>query len=100
MARRPHGLFHRRECEPLSFAFFMFALRPPLALFSRVAASLLGGYAFAWGFTTLSIALALRAGLPFGEARTLAQLLAFLVFLGAFLWAFSTPRQLRLWLVL
>jgi len=72
----------------------------PLAMLSRIAASLLGGYAFTWGFTTLLIAAALRSGLPFGEARTLAFLLAFLVFLGAFLWAFSTPRLWRLWGVL
>ena len=51
------------------------------AVVSRVAASLLGGYAFVWGFITLGIALLLAAGMPYDEARTLAYLLAFLVFL-------------------
>lgn len=67
---------------------------------SRTVAAVFGGYAFTWGFTTLLIALALRAGLPFGEARTLAYLLAFGVMLAAFLWSFATPRLTRLWAVL
>ena len=71
-----------------------------LLITSRVAAGLLGGYVFVWGFTTLLIALALAAGTDYGEAEQLAYLLAFLVFLGAFLWAFASPRLLRVWLVL
>lgn len=71
---------------------------PPVT--SRVAASLLGGYAFVWGFTTLLIALALTVGQPFDEARTLAYLLAFLVYLGVFLWAFTASRLALVWLVL
>jgi hypothetical protein len=67
---------------------------------SRIAAAVLGGYAFVWGFTTLLIALALVLRLPYGDAQTTAYLLAFLVFLGAFLWAFSVRRVLLAWLVL
>jgi hypothetical protein len=67
---------------------------------SRIAAAVLGGYAFVWGFTTLLIALALVLRLPYGDAQTTAYLLAFLVFLAAFLWAFSVRRVLPAWLVL
>jgi hypothetical protein len=71
-----------------------------VVLVSRIAAAVVGGYAFVWGFTTLLIALALVMGLPYGDAQTTAYLLAFLVFLGAFLWAFSVRRVLVAWLVL
>lgn len=67
---------------------------------SRVAASLVGGYVFVWGFITLIIALGLAGGAEYEEAQTLAYLLAFLVFLGAFLWAFATASLARTWLVL
>lgn len=67
---------------------------------SRIAASLLGGYVFVWGFVTLGIALLLAAGMPFGEARTLVFLLAFLVFLAAFCWAFVAASLVRVWAVL
>jgi hypothetical protein len=71
-----------------------------LSVPSRVAAGLLGGYAFVWGFTTLIIAVALAIGTDYHEAERLAYLLAFLVFLGVFLWAFASSRVLRVWLVL
>lgn len=73
---------------------------PPRIIVSRIAASLLGGYAFVWGFTTLSIMLAVAAGMPYGEARTLSYLLAFLVFLVVFCWAFAAASLRRVWLVL
>jgi len=67
---------------------------------SRIAASLLGGYAFVWGFTVLGIALGLAAGVDYDEATMLAYLLAFLVFLGVFLWAYAARSLMRVWLVL
>lgn len=67
---------------------------------SRIAAAVLGGYSFIWGFTTLTIAVALAARLSYGEAQTTAYLLAFLLFLGAFLWAFSAKRVAFVWAVL
>ncbi|QPF73252.1 iron uptake protein [Roseateles sp. DAIF2] len=83
--------------EPSSGA----ALAPTrLQIVSRVAASLLGGWAFVWGFVTLGVALLLTAGMPFGDARTLVYLLAFLVFLVAFLWAFAAASLARVWAVL
>lgn len=72
----------------------------PALVASRIAASLLGGYAFVWGFTTLGIMLAMAAGMPYGEAQILAHMLAFLVFLGAFLWAYCPASVLRVWAVL
>jgi protein-S-isoprenylcysteine O-methyltransferase Ste14 len=69
----------------------------PVLLISRIAAAVLGGYAFVWGFTTLTIAVALSMDTPYDEAQTLAYLL---VFLGAFLWTFAVRSVLRAWLVL
>jgi hypothetical protein len=73
---------------------------PPLHVVSRVAAALLGGNAFTWGFTTLGIVLAMAAGAAYGTAQTSAYLLAFLVFLAAFLWAFAARSAARVWAVL
>jgi hypothetical protein len=72
----------------------------PRHILSRVAASLLGGYVFVWGFTTLGIMLCVAAGMPYGEAQTLAYLLAFLVFLTVFCWAFAAASLARIWTVL
>jgi hypothetical protein len=71
-----------------------------LPLISRIVASLLGGYVFVWGISTLVIALGLASGWDYDQARQLAYLLAFLVFLGAFLWAFASASLTRVWLVL
>jgi hypothetical protein len=67
---------------------------------SRIAAAILGGYAFVWGFTTLLIAVALAFELPYGDAQTTAYLSAFLVFLGVFLWSFAARRITLVWAVL
>lgn len=71
-----------------------------LSITSRVAASLLGGYAFVWGFTVLGVALLMLAGMSYHEAQTLVYLLAFLVFLAIFCWAFVTSKVWRVWAVL
>jgi hypothetical protein len=70
------------------------------SIVSRVAAAIFGGYAFVWGFTTLLIALALALRLPYGDAQTTAYLLAFLLFLAVFLWAFTARRVAKVWAVL
>lgn len=67
---------------------------------SRIAAAVFGGYAFVWGFTTLLIAVALSLRLPYGDAQTTAYLLAFLVFLGVFIWSFAARRVGLVWAVL
>jgi hypothetical protein len=70
------------------------------SLASRIAASLLGGYAFVWGFVTLGITLMMKAGMDYEEAQTLAYLLAFLVFLFCFCWAYVANSVSRVWAVL
>ena len=72
---------------------------PALPTISRIAASLLGGWAFTWGFVAFGIASLAAAGMPYGDAKTLMYLLAFLVFLGLFLYAFTAASVLRVWLV-
>ena len=65
----------------------------------RVLASLVGSYAFVWG--VVSIVMALGAQLmPFADARTLSSLLAFLILLFCFCWAFVAKSVLRVWIVL
>lgn len=67
---------------------------------SRIAASFAGGYCFVWGFTTLGIAFATLLGMPYMEAQTLLYLIAFLVYLTAFCWAFAESRLILVWSVL
>jgi len=66
----------------------------------RIGAALFGSYAFVWGFVTLVAVLGTAGGMPFGEAQTLAYLLAFLVFVICFCWAFTARSVARVWLVL
>jgi predicted membrane channel-forming protein YqfA (hemolysin III family) len=73
---------------------------PRRVVASRVAASLLGSYAFVWGFITLGIVLGVLAGMRYGEAQTLCFLLAFLLFLVCFCWAFAAASLVRVWAVL
>lgn len=65
----------------------------------RVLTSLLGSYVFVWGFVSFVIALGVKV-LSFSDARTLAFLLAFLVFLASFCWVFVAKSLLRVWGVL
>lgn len=67
---------------------------------NRVAAALLGGYAFTWGLTAFGIAGLVALGLDFHEAEVTLMLLAFPVFLGLFLWAFAAVSVVRVWAVL
>ncbi len=67
---------------------------------SRVLASLVGGYAFVWGFTTLTTVAGVLAGMAYEGAQTLAYLVAFLVYLGCFLWAFAASNLFGVWLTL
>ncbi|WP_119157863.1 iron uptake protein [Caldimonas tepidiphila] len=66
----------------------------------RVAAAILGGYAFTWSFTAFGIAGLVALGWDYHEAETGVLMLAFLVFLGLFLWAFAAASLTRVWLVL
>lgn len=71
-----------------------------LSTASRIAASVLGGYAFVWGFTTLAITLGVASGMRYVEAQSLAFLLAFLVFLACFCWSYVASSATRVWVVL
>ncbi|KOF52716.1 iron uptake protein [Achromobacter sp. DMS1] len=66
----------------------------------RVAAALLGGYAFTWGFISLGVAGLFAAGMEFHDAEHLSYILGFLVFLAVFLWAFSARGLARVWTML
>jgi hypothetical protein len=72
----------------------------PVLIASRIAASLLGGWSFVWGFVTLSIAAQVALGQPYNEAHTASMLLAFLVFLVVFCWAYAATSLARVWAVL
>lgn len=72
----------------------------PVHILSRVLASLLGGWVFVWGCATLGVSLGLLAGASYREAVGLAYLLAFLLFLVVFCWAFAAASLARVWLVL
>ncbi len=67
---------------------------------ARVAASILGGYLFCFGFVTLGTVLGVSCGMPYEQAQTLVHLLVFLVFVSAFCWAFVDRSLLRVWAVL
>jgi hypothetical protein len=66
----------------------------------RIGAALAGGWAFVWGFVSLAIAAAVALGGDFDEAHTAAMLLAFLVLLAVFCWAFAASSLARVWSVL
>lgn len=74
--------------------------RKQLSILHRLAAALLGGYAFTWGFITLGMVGLVALGVDFHEAETVLLLLAFLVFLTLFLWAFAAANLARVWAVL
>ena len=74
--------------------------RPKLALVSRIAAAVLGGYAFAWGLVAATTSLAVAAGMGFHDAEFLSSLLGVLAFLGVMLWAIAARRLWRVWAVL
>lgn len=71
-------------------------LTPPIVV-ARIAAAVLGGYAFCWGFIALGVAGLFALGMPFHDAEQLASILAFLLYLILFLWAFATPSLLLAW---
>lgn len=67
---------------------------------SQVAAALMGGFAFAYGFVGLATLGFFALGLHFFEGQSLAWMLSFLVYLGAILWGFVQRVTSRVWLVL
>lgn len=69
-------------------------LPPWLAIFSRSAAALLGGYAFTYAATAC---LARLLPLAPGDAVIVATLASFIFYTAAILWAFASRDALRAW---
>lgn len=67
------------------------SLRPVILLVT----ALVGSFAFTWGFVALGVAGLVALGGDFEQAEMAMMLLAFLVFLPMFLWAFASPRRGR-----
>jgi hypothetical protein len=67
---------------------------------ARIAAAILGGYIFTWGFAVSATSGLVAMGVAYDQARTGTMLFAFLIFLGAFLWSFAAASIVRVWLVL
>lgn len=75
-------------------------LRARLSIALRIAAAILGGYTFTWGFVAFAMAALAAAGTDFHDAEHAAMLPAFIIFLLAFLWAFCARGPVRVWVVL
>lgn len=73
---------------------------PRLHLAARIAAAVLGGYAFAWGFIAAGTSLMFAGGMGFHDAEFFGSLLGVLSFLVAFLWTFAARRLWVVWVVL
>jgi len=73
---------------------------PQVQIAGRIAAALLGGYAFTWGFIALGVAGLFATGMEFHDAEHLCNILGILAFLAVFLWAFAARSVKRVWLVL
>jgi hypothetical protein len=71
-----------------------------LRMASRVAAAVLGGYAFAWGTVAAVTSLLFAAGMAFHDAEFLAAVAGLLAYLAAFLCTVATRRLALAWLVL
>ncbi|MBN9367549.1 MAG: iron uptake protein [Comamonadaceae bacterium] len=74
--------------------------RPRLHTALRIAAAVLGGYAFTWGFIALGMSGLFALGMSFHDAEHLGSMLGMLVYLVAFLWAFAARSLARLGAVL
>ena len=74
--------------------------RKLLSITHHLAAAQLGSYAFTWGLVALGVAGLVALGVDFHEAEKALLLIAFLVFLPVFLWAFAAASLARVWAVL
>ena len=75
------------------------ARSPRTQVIARVAAAILGGYAFAWGIVATGASLMVAAGMDFHDAEFLGSMIGVLAFLGVFLWAIAARRLRWVWLV-
>ena len=72
----------------------------PRVIVSRVAASLLGGYAFVWGFIAFGMAGLFALGMPFHDTEHLSAILGLLIYAIVFMWAFAARNLTKVWVVL
>ncbi|MFY3386115.1 iron uptake protein [Paracidovorax sp. MALMAid1276] len=72
----------------------------PWLVASRIGAGVLGGYAFTWGLIALGVGLLFAARMEFHDAEALGYIVGFIVYLLAFLWAFTAARVAHVWAVL
>lgn len=72
-------------------------LTPHLRLHAtlRIAAAVLGGYVFTWGFIALGMSGLFALGLAFHDAEHLSSILGILVYLVMLLWAFTARSLAR-----
>jgi hypothetical protein len=72
----------------------------PAHIAARVTAGIFGAYAFTWGFAAAGVAALVGLGVAYHDAEMGVLMLAFLVFLGLFLWSFAAASIARVWAVL
>lgn len=72
----------------------------PVHIAARVTAGIFGSYAFTWGFAAAGVAALVGLGVAYHDAEMGVLMLAFLVFLGLFLWSFAATSIARVWVVL
>ncbi len=72
----------------------------PAMIVARLGASLVGGWAFTWGFVTLGIVIAVAAGMGYEDAELLVYMLAFPLYLTLLCWAIAARRFARFCVVL
>lgn len=68
-------------------------------IIGRIAAGILGGYAFVWGAIALLHAGLYALGMPFHDAEHLSSIIGFLLYLILFLWAFAAQNLTKVWLI-
>lgn len=73
---------------------------PVLLTVFRIAAALLGGWGFCWGFASLGMAIQSMFDVSFHDAEHGVMLIVFLVYLVVFLWAFAARSLKLVWGVL
>ena len=64
----------------------------------RIVLSIVGAYALTWGLSALAVVALVAGGVAFHEAEHGVLVVAFLVYLGVFMWAFAAPRLSQVWL--
>lgn len=76
------------------------SIMSPAAVVSRILAAIFGCYAFVWGVVALGVAALNGVGVEYHAAEQAMMILAFVLYLLLFLWAFAAASLWRVWLVL